>query len=108
MDEIQELEVNLIHYRQTLLRLELTIAELEDQMIKEVEMEHKLEKGNPLLSNDKLRAIAVRERLIMKEDYTEALTEKYSTSEAIQYGEARLRGLQREFIIKYCQNKMPI
>jgi hypothetical protein len=108
MDDIQELETNIIHFKLASLRLALTIANLEDQMVKEVEMEHKLEKGNPLLANDKLRAIAVRERLIMNEEYSEALAEKYASDEAIMYGEARLRGMKREFIMKYCQNAMPV
>ena len=109
MDEISDIEYKVIQFRLTSLRLGMTIGNMEDQMVKAVELEHvQKNKSDPMLSNEKLRKIAVKERLLLDAAYTEAVAEKYAADEAVMFGEARLNGLKREFIMKYCQVKMPV
>jgi hypothetical protein len=108
VDEIRDIEYKVIQFRLTSLRLGMTIGNMEDKMIKAVEVEHIQNKSDPMLSNEKLRKIAVKERLLLDAAYTEAVAEKYAADEAVMFGEARLSGLKREFIMKYCQVKMPV
>jgi hypothetical protein len=101
MDEIGEVENNVIPHKLASIRLALEIGNMEDRVTKEVEIEHVKNKGDPLLSNEKLRKIAVKERLLLDPDYTEAVADKYAADEAVMYGEARLGSMKREFLIKY-------
>jgi hypothetical protein len=110
MDEILELENAVIEKKKVSMGLALFIADLEEQMYKEVELEAKdSSKKSYNLSNDKLRKIEANKRLREKAEYTEAIADKFEADVAIMYGEARIRSLEREFIVNYCQEiKLPV
>lgn len=101
MSEIRKVEEAVISHKLTSIRLALMIGNMEDLVTKSVEIEHVKNKGDPLLSNEKLRKIAVKERLNLDPEYTEAIADKYAADEATMYGEARLGSMKREFLIKH-------
>jgi hypothetical protein len=109
-DEILELENAVIGKKKVSMGLALFIADLEEQMYKEVELEAKdSSKKSYNLSNDKLRKIEANKRLHDKAEYTEAIADKFEADVAIMYGEARIRSLERKFIVDYCQEiKLPV
>lgn len=107
MDKIFEAETILISNKIQLRNISMTLAEKENRMLKEVELEAKAVK-DPALSNAELRRIAVRERLIMDDEYAETLCEKLRLEEIIMYGEAKVAELKRAYIVEFCQNKLPI
>lgn len=105
--EISKVEMELVLRKIRLRNLKMEIGETEDSMRKEVEIEAKQTK-DPSLSNADLRKIAVYERLIMVDSYTDKISEQLSLEEEIIVGEVKLRSLRREFIVLYGQNTMTI
>lgn len=107
MDKILEIETILIQNKIEFRNVSMSMVDTENKMLKEVEREAKVTKDS-MLSNAELRKIAVRERLLMDDEYCENLTRKLELDDKIQFGEAILAEKKREFIMMYCQNKLPI